>query len=179
MRKNNKGFTLVELLVVVAVMIIVVGVTGDIVISIVRSYNKTQITNEIEQNANFVMTKLERELRYASSVLSVNDNGGENLTFTRRLPSGSFETIKYSINDNGTISREIVGVDLFPVILINHSFPDGVEVIPVVSKFTNETVAGGPTVIKINLSFSQIGYQAVQFTQDIDLETTVVVRGSY
>ena len=51
---KQKGFTLVELLIVVSIIIIVVGVTGDIILSLVRSYSKTQITNEIEQNAKNV-----------------------------------------------------------------------------------------------------------------------------
>ncbi|KKS07178.1 hypothetical protein A3K01_01835 [candidate division WWE3 bacterium RIFOXYD1_FULL_43_17] len=66
---QNKGFTLVELLVVIALLGISVGVTNDILVSLVRSYSKTQIKNEIEQQANFVGLKLERELRSAESVV--------------------------------------------------------------------------------------------------------------
>ena len=66
---KNKGFTLVELLVVIALLGISVGVTNDILVSLVRSYSKTQIKNEIEQQANFVGLKLERELRSAESVV--------------------------------------------------------------------------------------------------------------
>jgi len=174
--RKNKGFTLIELLVVVSLIIIVVGVTGDIIVSIVRSYSKTQITNEVEQKANFVITKLEKELRNASTVL--NQTGTE-LQFTRRLNSGGYETITYDIVDDGTITREISGSGEGPVLLINNSDIAGVYLIPISSSFSDETVAGGPTVIKINLSFRQIGNPAVQFTQKIDLETTVVVRGSY
>lgn len=174
--RNNRGFTLVELLVVVSLMIIVVGVTGDIIVSLVRSYSKTQITNEVEQNANFVMTKLEKELRNATSVTNVTD---KELTFTRRLPSGSTETITYTIKDAGTIVREIAGSGTGEVLLINDASPSGVYLTPDTSLFTDDSTAGGPTVIKINISIRQIGDPAVQFTQSVDLETTIVVRGSY
>lgn len=175
--RNSRGFTLVELLVVVSLMIIVVGVTGDIIISLVRSYSKTQITNEIEQNANFVMTKLEKELRNASNATVVSD---KELQFNRRLPgSANYESITYTIKDNLTIVRDVEGVDGgVEVLLINDALISGVEVIFDDSFFTDDT-AGGPTVVRINLSFKQAGNPAVQFTQDIDLESTVVVRGSY
>jgi len=175
-RKNQRGFTLIELLVVVSLIIIVVGVSGDIVVSLIRSYNKTQITNEVEQNANFVMTKLEKELRNASAVTSLTST---DLVFTRGLPTGSLETITYTIKSDGTITRQITGSGLGKVLLINNSTPDGVYLDPDASFFTDETVAGGPTVVKINLSFRQIGTPTVQFTQNVDLESTIVVRGSY
>ncbi|HAI62799.1 MAG: hypothetical protein UU64_C0003G0042 [candidate division WWE3 bacterium GW2011_GWF2_41_45] len=75
-RKTNleikeKGFTLVELLVVIALLGISIGVTSDILVSLVRSYNKTQIKNEVEQQANFVGLKLEREIRGSEGVSPV------------------------------------------------------------------------------------------------------------
>lgn len=179
--RNSRGFTLIELLVVVSLIIIVVGVTGDIVVSLVRSYSKTSITNEIEQNANFVMTKLEKELRNASSVTGVTE-GDKKLEFVRRLSSGGAETIIYTINEggasDGTIVREIVGDGNGEVILINTSL-NGVYLTSATSSFKDVSVSGGPTIIKINLSFRQIGNPAVQFTDSTDLESTIVVRGSY
>lgn len=175
-KHSAQGFTLIELLVVVSLIIIVVGVSGDIIVSLVRSYSKTQITNEVEQNANFVMTKLEKELRNANSVASITS---EELQFTRNLSAGGVETITYTIKPDGTMVREVAGSGLGEVLLVNNSSPEGVYVIPGSSFFTDETVLGGPTVVKINLSFRQIGNPVVQFTQNVSLESTVIVRGSY
>ena len=55
----KKGYTLIELMLVIALLALTAGVTGDIIISLVRSYSKTQVANEIEQNAGFVSLKLE------------------------------------------------------------------------------------------------------------------------
>ena len=65
---KQKGFTLIEMLLVVTLLAISIGVTGDILITVVRSYNKTNTLNELEQQANFLGLKLEKELRNASSI---------------------------------------------------------------------------------------------------------------
>lgn len=171
---KQRGFTLIELLIVVSLIIIVVGVTGDIIVSLVRSYSKTQITNEVEQNANFVMTKLEKELKNASSVTNV---GPRVLTFIRKNNAGVYETITYTIKDTSTIVRQLnAGPE---IILINNVAPYGVQLDLAKSSFSDDSVAGGPKVIRIKLSFRQLGTTLVQFTQDIDLESVIVVRGTY
>lgn len=180
--KSNKGFTLIELLVVVSLIIITVGVTGDIIISLVRSYNKTQIANEIEQNANFVMTKLEKELRNSRSATVSNSN--TELEFIRDVDGVGTETITYRIKNEsgvGNITREIGTSGEVDLINNGPNNPEGVElVIGGASFFELASVTGErPTVIDITLSFKQIGNVPVQFTQDITLESTVVVRGSY
>lgn len=182
--KNNSGFTLIELLVVVSLIIIVVGVTGDIVVSLVRSYNKTQITTEVEQNANFSMNKIEKELRNATQVLAVES---ERLSFSQRKANGQLETVEYTVEDSSTLADGTSGVFHLArsvdggakVPLTNYSSPLGVTVIRGTTAFTNISPAEGPSVVKIVLAFRQIGNPAVQFTQTTTLESTVVVRGSY
>lgn len=176
---RQKGFTLVELLVVVSLIIIVVGVTGDIVVSLVRSYNKTQITTEVEQNATFVMTKLERELRNAYEVTDIQP---DSLTFKReKTASAEVETITYSIEQasDGTnyIGRAVDGGAILAV--TNHFAPAGVNVDPVATMFHDVSPTTGPKVIKVELVMRQIGNPVVQFTQSTRLENTIIVRGSY
>ncbi len=171
---KQKGFTLVELLIVVSIIIIVVGVTGDIILSLVRSYSKTQITNEIEQNANFVMTKLDRELRSSSSVTLVSS---DKIEFVRSLSGGGTESIVYEIKDSGEIVRELDGAG--EVLLTNNTSLEGVYVVPGLSSFEDVSPGTKPKVIKVVLVFRQIGDPAVQFRQDLTLENTIVVRGSY
>jgi prepilin-type N-terminal cleavage/methylation domain-containing protein len=183
-RTMNAGFTLIELLVVVSLIIIVVGVTGDIVISLVRSYTKTQITTEIEQNANFVMTKMLKELRNAEQLVSVST---EQLSFTQKKSTGVLETVVYSVEDATSLPGSVAGTYYIAravdggtkVALTNYTSPSGVNVVRGETVFTNISPTSGPSVVKINLSMRQIGNPAVQFTQSTKLESTVVIRGSY
>lgn len=60
---HMSGFTLVELLIVIFVMALIASVSGDVVISTLRSSNKANIINEINQNANFVLSTVESVAR--------------------------------------------------------------------------------------------------------------------
>lgn len=179
---KNKGFTLVELLVVVSLIIIVVGVAGDIVVTVVRSYNKTQITNEVEQNANFVINKLEKELRNATEVVSVD---AQSVVFVQTLSDGSTQNVTYSIVDASdefgaedevyALAKTVGSGD--PLALTNYNSPRGVTVNPGNTNF--EPVSSNPDTVRIKLTLRQVGNPTVQFTQSTTLEKTVVVRGSY
>src|SRR5687768_13601913 len=99
----KQGFTLLELLLTVGILTIAAGVTTDVMLSITRSYNKTQITNEIEQNANFFLLKIEKELRNATSIVAVTDTS---LTFMDR----NSQTVVYTLNTtSNTLFRSVNG----------------------------------------------------------------------
>ncbi|MBI2414476.1 prepilin-type N-terminal cleavage/methylation domain-containing protein [candidate division WWE3 bacterium] len=181
---NQEGFTLIELLVVVSLIIIVVGVTGDIIISLVRSYSKTQITNEVEQNANFAMNKMEKELRNASQLLAVST---ESISFSQKTSTGALETVEYTVEDSTILSDGTAGVYFLArsvdggakVPVSNYSYPSGVTIVKGITEFSDVSPAGGPSVVKIVLSMRQVGNPTVQFTQSTILDSTIVLRGSY
>jgi len=157
-------------------MIIVVGVAGDIVVSTVRSYSKTQITNELEQNGNFLIQKLQRELRSADSVESVSSN---ELSFYRREDNGSRTLITYTVTSAagiGLVTRA-EGAGAPAEILTNNHAVTGVNVDPVASSFA--LAGSNPDVVEVNFTISQVGNPTIQFTQDFVVSTTIVVRGSY
>jgi prepilin-type N-terminal cleavage/methylation domain-containing protein len=66
---NNKGFTLLELLVVTAILGILIGVSSTAFIGILRSQNKINATNEVRQNANLAIELFERDARSASNIV--------------------------------------------------------------------------------------------------------------
>lgn len=68
------GFTLIEILVVVLVMSIIATVAGDVLISVLRSANKANILNEVNQNGNFVLSTIESTARNAKCAYTNSAN---------------------------------------------------------------------------------------------------------
>jgi len=183
----KRGYTLVELLLSITLIAISVGVTTDIIISITKSYNKTQITNEIEQNANFVLLKLENELRSAKSVTSVTDTGSTvTLTFVDSLGKNvSYQVTVPQATTAGYISRSYDGGSY--VIVTNNDSVGGVSVSCLTagsssgaSNCFRADITDPPSRVTLALRFTQAGTAGgASFSGTVDLNNTIVVRGTY
>jgi prepilin-type N-terminal cleavage/methylation domain-containing protein len=181
MKKKSSGFTLIELLLVISLMSIAVGVTSDILVSLVRTYNKSQVINEIEQNANFVSQKLTKELRNAAQVTYLNPSGTtppatgdayNEITFVDRQGN----TINYKVN-NGIIYRNVGSGD---EALTTNVAPSGVNATCISGVSCFVMVESNPQVVRISISLSQAGTPGnAIFEDDITIEDTVVIRDTY
>lgn len=165
----KKGFTLLELLIVIALIIITAGVSTDIIMNLVRSYSKTKITNEIEQAGNIALLKLEKELKTATeaSLLSSSE-----VTLTRNIADVPTQ-VEYSIVDGELFRSQDGGAD----VVVIESLPGGVEIANT-DNFT--LIQTDPTVISIKLQFQQAETTVNPvLTSSVTLEQTVVLRGTY
>ena len=170
----KKGFTLVELLLVIAILGIAVGVTTDILLSLVRSYGKTQIINDIEQNANFVTAKLEKELREANSVTDVTSGGIPEISLVLDA-----KTVYYRLA-NGELLRRVDSSSYQNI--TQDKDPGGVFVacgsVDGISCFN--VVTGSPTIVSYSFIFSQPStITGSVFSESIETGGTVVIRNSY
>jgi prepilin-type N-terminal cleavage/methylation domain-containing protein len=179
MKKN--GFTLVELLLVVALTALAVGVTGDILVSLIRGYNKTNVINEIEQNANFISQKMNKEIRNAVEIVQLDTAGtspptqGETSTEVTFVDRDGI-TINYTIaNDIITRNYDSGGDEPLNINLP----PNGVKVsCPGGVCFT--LLEDNPQVLQISIMIEQAGDPStVVFQGDIMIEDTVVIRDTY
>jgi len=170
MKKNQGGFTLVEMLLVVLLLALTMGLTSDMLISLLRSNTKTQVINEIEQQANFVSLKIEKELRDSVDVkIPGGGSSGDSIELTLR--SGS--KVTYRLQGN-VLQRSITG-SFVPI--TSNSSPGGV----VVSGSPVFTITGSnPKVVKLNMLFSQAQSGAgASYKGSIKLEPSIVIRSSY
>jgi len=177
---KNKGFTLIELLLVVALTSLAVGVTGDILVSLIRGYNKTNVINEIEQNANFISQKINKELRNAAQITQLDPTGdspplqgetGNEVTFVDR----DGITINYKV-ENDVMTRNYDGGG-DEALNINNP-PNGVTISCDTPCFT--LLEDNPQVLEISIKVEQAGSPStVVFQGDIMLEDTIVIRDTY
>jgi len=176
---KNKGFSLIELIIVIALLGLSVGVTSDILLSVTSSYNKTQVMNEIEQQANFVSLRLTKELREATSIVepsSVNVPGNT-LTFL----AGSTEVSYYlDTSDSGLYRKTVDLVGNSAVSLL--TVTTGVEGVILECPGTNKDecfnlVEDNPAIVTYSFTFRKPTGSRIDATYL--LEDTFVIRGTY
>ena len=167
---NQKGFTLIEMLLVVLLLALTVGLTGDMLLSLIRSNTKIQVMNEIEQQANFVTLKLEKELRDAMTASTSSDNN----SLTIRLRSNT--NVIYRLN-SAVLQRSVDGGNNY-VPLTSNASPGGVAVSCNPTCF--EIIGTDPQVVKTNLIFDQAQTGAGNtYKGQVKIESSIVIRSSY
>jgi prepilin-type N-terminal cleavage/methylation domain-containing protein len=72
--KSQSGFTLMELLVYIAIIAITLTITSVITFEIIQAKQKSEITRETQENTRFILQRMTREIRWASSILNFAPN---------------------------------------------------------------------------------------------------------
>jgi prepilin-type N-terminal cleavage/methylation domain-containing protein len=177
---DSSGFTLIELLLVIALISISIGVTGDIMISLTRSYNKSSVINELEQASNFIGLKIEKELRNATNVIVTNSG-------TRMQFENGTNTVYYNFS-GGNLYRHIDTTGTA------FSWTTPTTEAMIATPTINGTSGGinlscdttcfavtgaNPQVVNLGLVFSQASAGGISFQGKIILRNTIVVRNTY
>lgn len=71
---NKKGFTIIELIVVIGLLSIVMGVGVTSLFSTLRGSTRTSLTNELNSTGSYAISVMERMIKTAQSI---DDNAGE------------------------------------------------------------------------------------------------------
>lgn len=99
---SRRGFTLVEILVVIGIFGILLVSGTDFFIQIVRNSNQATMKNEVRQNANKVLQEVTAEIRKSTGATF---NAG---TLTISYPDGS--QASYTVNASGAVLKTRGGV---------------------------------------------------------------------
>lgn len=113
---NKKGYTLVEILVVVLVFSILGIVITSVVSSTLRNSGKSEHSVVIRENVNYAMGVMERQIRNAEEVICDSDT---ELTYISSVGSEeTFECIESSgigriesTNPSGNLTNDSVDID--------------------------------------------------------------------
>jgi prepilin-type N-terminal cleavage/methylation domain-containing protein len=77
-QNKNNGFTMIELLIVVSIMVILGVIFTNILIDALRGRNKVNAINQVKQNGQVVLDQLSNEIRNADFIVCVERFGGGN-----------------------------------------------------------------------------------------------------
>lgn len=103
--KNNKGYTLVEMLAVIMVIVTVGSIITGIIVASLRDSNRSTNVNEVRQAGNFALTQIAKTINYAKTfegVAKENDylNDGT-INYTRTCSTvDTYQYIKITTFDN-------------------------------------------------------------------------------
>ena len=109
--KNNKGFTLMELLIVSAILVMVVGVSSLLLLTGLRNYSDNAERINGQYNVRMSLVQLNRDLRTADSADVSIGAGGKSIAIGTKAYSydGTAGTLTYS---DGINDPRIVGSSL-------------------------------------------------------------------
>jgi prepilin-type N-terminal cleavage/methylation domain-containing protein len=171
--KNKKGFTLIEVLVVIGVLTVVAGLGASIFSSLLRSYNKAHIVNELEQNGNFVLSIMEQQIRNAVDVREITN--GIELT----LRDGTTKKFEY-VPDNCSSGSNGYITDSAGNVLTGTDVVTGVNITSA-SFVVNDSGTDLPKTVDISLTVSQAcdAPDRLDYQAQAHMQTTVLVRAGY
>lgn len=107
--QRHKGFSLIEMLVYIAVLILMLAIIIDVVLSVVRSQRIIQSVMSIDNSAILGIERIEREVRQsdsvdiATSILSVNPG---KLVLKSTDESGNPRTVEFGLSSGRLMFKE-------------------------------------------------------------------------
>ena len=164
-------------------LVLIIGTIGTSVItSILRSYNKAHIINEIEQNGNYVLSLMESQIRNAASV---SPTSGDVLLLTVTPQDGSPYVFEIGTETTGTGALDSIGVvKKGNEVITNDDLTNGVDVVidsgtPANASHFSVSVGGNKVKIVLKLQQAPKAPGRIDYQAETTLQTTVVVRGGY
>ncbi len=184
---NNYGVTLIELLVTISLIGILVGVSGDLLFTIFRSFNKASTIVNIQEEGNAIFNKIKTDAINANSVeiaetntkLTIKNSNGVGDIIYKITPNVNGDGYGSLSRDDGTGAKDLFNTSSAKYKLVIGSGSDKY------SAFFLKNQNSTPKLLVIYLT-------VIPFNQDnttskdlrieganATLRTSIVLRGSY
>lgn len=177
--KFDKGYTLIELLAVMLIMITVGLIIATILVSSLRGSNKTNTVNTLRQNGNYAILQISKMLEFAQSFGGVSSDGST-YTSSCTSPTTQYKYIKITSFDNGN-TVFFCDVSNSKISSISASFngsivnPNDVNLSQ--CYFTCSRNISVPPTIGINFTLTQKGSSGLfEKKETINFQTSVIMR---
>ena len=172
---QNKGFTLIELMVVVTLISIMGIMTTQILIINIRSQKKSEIIKEVKQNGDFALSVMENMVRNANDIVTASCNTNTN---------------QFAILNQDGFSTTFDCSDGLQIASRSADYPTGnpLENYPLTStkvsleacnfRIVCPTPPLSAKYVFINFSLKQAGGVSVEDTAKSDFQTTISLRNT-
>lgn len=109
--RPEAGFTLVEVLVALAVFVIAIGGIYAVIVTQAQSSRITNNFIQVQENARYAMERIVEEARWGDAVLAATGGVLPSVTFdipsSNPLMPGTAYTVTYGLSSKGTIQRTV------------------------------------------------------------------------
>jgi len=167
--KRNKGFSIAEIVVYVAIVTVVLFSIINIVVIFSRSNNQATIYSNIKNSAIFGLEKIIKETRLSTSIdfnESVFNSLDGILVLNSKDENGLIEAIKFYL-DEGLIKMDLNG-NYLDTITYSDTKISSLIFVPIST--------GNSQAVKIEINF---GSESTGLSKDETFYSTAVLRNSY
>lgn len=183
----KKGFTLVEILVVVGVLTLMGAIFVEIFFRSIRGGNQAQLLGVIKQNGQHAMEIMDKNIRLADNVVCIGSSGGgfdnDTLVIDKEGVYTRFRFVPQVGLKNGYIFQDNLNIcttaalSADAIILTNTDPQNGVSLIS--ASFQRDQKSGFRDIININFTLGPAVKVPKSLTDNIDpveFNTTIELR---
>lgn len=111
---RTRGFTLVEMIIYIALFALISILAVDATIMVMRSFYALRITQNISQSATTALERMSREIRNSYDIDTTNSTFGTSpgrLTLKTKDDFGALTTVEFYVDAGNQVNMKVGGVD--------------------------------------------------------------------
>ncbi|OGG25178.1 hypothetical protein A3E42_01290 [Candidatus Gottesmanbacteria bacterium RIFCSPHIGHO2_12_FULL_40_13] len=168
----NKGYSLIELLVVITLISVLGTLTAETFLLGIRAQAKSEVMKEVKQNADYVGQVIDNMVRNSIDIEEAQCNSDTGQTLTIQNPDGNYTTFDCT----GSVMSSISGIFPVPTVSLNLS-STRVAIEECNFRIICPTPPLNPKYVFLNFKVSQTGSSLPKEQQaSIEYQTTVSLR---